>query len=390
MGLLTELIQRNSWGALEHTLAEGQRSRQDRLISELFVSDRLGRTPLHYACAKKQAPEPVVSLMLDRCGTHWSNSRDICGNTPLHAAAANGNASVVRVLMENLCSQRLQYVNDVGSTPLLMAWKKYLDPAFTLFGHVNAVGRMSPKVSENIHLLTSVQDVVQLQEDADYSCLQDVWNKTACLVARAKGSSVLVRPLHDIVTVGGKRHVQCPTVAYWLAIRLYAHQLHLTDEHGNLPIHLAAQHPDLHVIPMIMDHDELSVLEATESALTQLAKQHPKGAVTPNRDDRLPIHLAIESGKAYEHGIHALVHAAPQTLEQRDVKTKLPPFLLAAASPKAPLTVVWELVRARPDLVLNMATNKREEARKRRAASDANGESCAKKFKTCEPHCLSR
>lgn len=361
MGLLTELIQRNAWQELYECLLSFP---QSRLIAELFMTDRLGRTPLHYACAKKQAPQHVVALMLHHVGQKWFSSRDICGNTPLHAAAANGNAQIVSLLLESLHSRRLQYVNDVGSTPLLMAWKKYLNPTSTLFGHVNARGRTS---YENIDMLTHVQDALQLQQDDECHRLQDVWNKTIVLVAHAsnKGGgspSIMKRPLHELLVIGGKRHVQCPTVAYWLAIRLYPHHLHLNDEHGNLAIHLAAKHNSLNIIPMLVaSHNapslheqhgnELSIVNATESALTQLSKAYPKGAVTPNRQDRLPIHLAIESGKAFENGIHALVQAAPQTLEQRDSRTKLYPFLLAAASPKAPLTVVWELIRARPDLI---------------------------------------
>lgn len=392
MGLLTELIQRNAWEELHHFLLQG------RLISELFMVDRLGRTPLFYACAKKQAPQAVVLFMLQTC-VKWFASRDICGNTPLHAAAANGNAAIVKLLLQHLYySRRLQYVNDVGSTPLLMSWKKFLDPAFTLFGHVNKVGRASPKVTENLRLLTSIHDISQLDEDYIYVSLQDVWIKTMCLVghAAAKQNSGVVtaaagmqRPLHDLLLVGGKRHVQCPTVAYWLAIRLFGSQhIHQRDERGNLPIHLAAQHANLYVIPMIVldddsaqDDNELSILDATESALTQLAKRYPKGAVTPDRQDRLPIHLAIESGKAFQDGIHALVKAAPQTLERRDVKTKLPPFLLAAASSKAPLTVTWELIRARPDLISAMTTCTLREDGKRPAARGSEETITAKKMK---------
>lgn len=369
MGLLTLLIQRNAWEELHESLTSR------RLIGELFRTDRLGRTPLHYACAKKQAPEDVVALMLHFYGTKWFTSRDICGNTPLHASAANSSAVIVKLLLQNLHSRRLQYVNDVGSTPLLMAWKKYLDPSFTLFGHVDSIGRKSAKVSHNMHLLRTIQDVVMLQDDPEHLHLLDVWNKTLLLVSRANKASTssssnekLARPLHDILTVGGNRNVKCPTVAFWLALRLYSHHVDIKDEQGNLPIHLAAKYDGLYVLPMSHmdttaaahledDHQAtgLSVVHATDSALAQLAKVHPKGALTPTRDDRLPIHLAIESGTTYnEGGICALVHAAPQTLEVRDVQTKLPPFLLAAASPKAPLTVVWELVRARPDLIGTM------------------------------------
>ena len=378
MGLITELIQRNEWEDLYESLSSQQR----RLLAELWMTDRLGRTPLHYACAKKQAPEVVIALMLHHCGTKWYSSRDICGNTPLHAAAANGNAHVVRILLRHLhYSSRLQYVNDVGSTPLLMAWKKYLDPSSTLFGHVHSVGRPSPEGTRNIHLLTSVHDVFELQENDDYVALQDVWSKTACLVSQ--DNKPMTRPLHELAAVGGKRHVQCPTVAYWLAIRLYSHHLHLNDELGNLPIHLAAIHPNLAVLPMIFDAStEQDLSNVTESALTQLAKTYAKGAVTLNRHLRLPIQLAILSGKDFHEGIHALVQAAPHTLEQRDVHTKLPPFLLAATCPKAPLTVVWELIRARPDLISSMAnSNNKVQACKRWANEIQDEQPSAKRLK---------
>lgn len=380
MGILTELIQRNAWGAVHDLLAEPHP--HPPAIEELFIVDRLGRTPLHYACVKRGAPDNVVEWMLYHAQKRGkARLRDICGNTPLHAAAYNGNESVVRVLSNELRMPLPMHVNDVGSTPLLMAWKKYLDPTFTLFGNV-AICRSPPKPS-HLSLLYGIASVKQLQEDPHCAPLQDVWNKTICLIGRTSGTRIgkapqhsspiahhpaqnahlppppsLTRPLHELATVGGKRHIKVPTIAFWLAIQMFPYQLLEKDAHGNLPIHLAAMHEELPSIPLMLENSSNSKMrQASASALTQLAQHCPKSASTVNASGKLPIHLAIECGKSYANGINALVCAAPFTLEvPAPPPIRLAPFLLAAASSKASLTVVWELIRARPDLITIMTT----------------------------------
>ena len=50
-----------------------------------------------------------------------------------------------------------------------------------------------------------------------------------------------------------------------------------------------------------------------------------------NQKGRLPIHLALESGKTLDNGVDALVDAFPESVRMRDPVTLLYPFQMAAA-----------------------------------------------------------
>lgn len=56
----------------------------------------------------------------------------------------------------------------------------------------------------------------------------------------------------------------------------------------------------------------------------------PRAASVPDLDGRLPLHLAVEAGKAWDDGLRSLIWAAPRALETRDVETRLYPFMIAA------------------------------------------------------------
>lgn len=66
------------------------------------------------------------------------------------AAAAFGDADALVVMVKKIFSTttNIRTVNDIGMSPLVMAWKKYLDASFTLFGRSS--GRTSPVVIQNI------------------------------------------------------------------------------------------------------------------------------------------------------------------------------------------------------------------------------------------------
>lgn len=374
MGILTDLIQRNRWEELDEWLASGASTSDSLLLlTEMNRIDRLGRNPLHYACAKKRAPAHIVKLMLDRASSSSSLTKDtgryhnrtppplirndICGNTLLHAAAACGNAQVVRVLVEKYddCGTSIRQVNDVGMTPLMMAWRKYLDASFTLFGDGRSGGRMAPEIFENMETLlkcTSLLDLKSMER------LRDLWEKTYYLTIAARatyhhaGRDNQGRLLHTLIAVGGRRQCQCPTAAVWLAIRFYHEQLEQKDEEGNLPLHLAALHPTLPIIPLFMDELEPLTSQVNVSVVSHLVKAHPVAASVVNRQGQLPLHLAIEHGKPWEGALLPLLLAAPQAMDQRDTKTKLFPVLQAASTRSCSLSTVFELLRCRPDILM--------------------------------------
>lgn len=377
MGHLTSLIRRNRWEELEEWLVSRSpvSTNADLLVTEMNRVDRLGRNPLYYACAKKRAPVHIVKLMLDLAATTSSSSAavppskkssyvkraplvrtDICGNTLLHAAAACGNAQVVRVLLETFAhrGKTIRQINDVGMTPLMMAWRKHLDASFTLFGDGRSAGRMSPEVSENVQLLLQSSRTSDLE---GMERLSDLWDKTCALTYRDANTKYPSRGqpkrlLHTLATVGGQQQVQCPTLVMWLAIRFNRDQLAQQDDEGNLPLHLASTHLELPTMPLFMKVLQPFIKHANSSIVLMMVKEYPAAASIMNRQGRIPLHLAIDQGKPWDGALLPLLRAAPQAMEQRDPITKLFPALQAAATRSCSLSIVFELLCRRPDILL--------------------------------------
>lgn len=377
------LIHQDRWDLLLRSLLHNK-----RLCLSLFRQDRLGRTPLHYACQKKGAPAEVVRLLLESA-RNWKDiwRLDTQGNTILHMAAACGNAEVTKVVLQQRSAryawQLLSFVNHNQITPLRMAWYKHLvNDRMRLFGDVDDHEVMlSPTVQENIHLLhraRSVDDLLQdhyqdhpqQQQQAAADRLRDLWRKThfiCCTASSSHGSNCAAQggggsqgsnsggktsfPLHTLTAVGGDHKVQCPTVALWLATRLYPKELSHRNPRGDLPLHIAASVPhEWRSIPQ--QTLQLLPVGANQPVLALMADAFPRAARIPDRRGRWAIHLAINAGKSFDTGMKRLIQAAPESLETIDPVTKLYPFLQAAShDSRATLTTVFELLCAKPDLV---------------------------------------
>lgn len=100
----------------------------------------------------------------------------------------------------------------------------------------------------------------------------------------------------------------CPREVALLAMKLYPGEVLERDSLGNLPLHLACRY------------------EGAETVMSCLLNQ----ASILDADDRLPLHIALLSGKTWQHGILNLWNACPQYGGTRDKETGFPAFLLAA------------------------------------------------------------
>jgi len=353
--ILRGLIQRDEWNELEGLLHESP------LSSELLSRDRLGRTLLHYACAKKRASVRAISTMLDQTPVRLHYAVDIGGNSLLHMAAASGNANVVRCLLERLERHELvRYQNDNGLTACMMAWKKYLHPSFAFFDRVN---------DDRFHLpLTELQKQhVRLLTLPDRSGdLLDLWNKTLVLTYATMHLDMTYPlyqtnafdPLTAMIQFGGNRTLQCPSMAVWLALHFsLQNQNVMVDSQGNTLLHLAAMHAPCPILQLqlsvrkllIMLNEDFGSL-AGQSVLAQVCHKQPHLACLRNHQGQFPLHLAIVNGKPWSD-IHVLLQAHPTAMEECDVHTN--PLLLAAMSPKCTLSTLWELLRSRPGLLVS-------------------------------------
>ena len=188
---------------------------------------------------------------------------------------------------------------------------------------------------------------------------------------------------------------------------MYPQQVQDEDEYGNLPLHIACRRTcgyNLKEDHLNFDcYEEESPacscycpcfwndcripnydMNPTElmSILDPLLEQYPEAASIPNKDGRLPLHLAIECGRSWYNGVKILYRAAPDVIRSQDPLTGLYPFQLALTSKKCDLTTAYQLLHADPSLVGSAIPTDEELVagiRKRKRQSILNEERCKKK-----------
>jgi hypothetical protein len=121
--------------------------------------------------------------------------------------------------------------------------------------------------------------------------------------------------LHALADVGG-----CPAQVAEFAVVLFPEQAATRDENGNLPLHLLCYSE-----PSSDENDCQALLHA-------LLSSYPEAAHCTNRCGRLPLNIALSSGKGGAF-TKILMYAEPRVLMGRDMFTRLPSFALAAAAP---------------------------------------------------------
>jgi hypothetical protein len=125
------------------------------------------------------------------------------------------------------------------------------------------------------------------------------------------------------------------------------------DEDGNLPIHVAALgvFRSIHMArPSTEDYEgeDYDFYRGTAaSTIAILLKANPASARFRNRQGKLPLQLAIESGRDWQDGIGALADAFLAAIGDKDNETGLDLFLLAATE-DCSLTVIYNLFRSKP------------------------------------------
>ena len=154
----------------------------------------------------------------------------------------------------------------------------------------------------------------------------------------------------------------CPPEVARLAVCLYPEQVRQRDQNGDLPLHIAvrsgssssqwdAVEDDAHAVADIEslagnDGDDRGVDPITGRVVRQstlsytpecppvikaLLDSYPHAAACADGNGRLPLNLALVSGRTWRSGIAEILGACPDALfGTRDTATHLAPFMLAA------------------------------------------------------------
>lgn len=325
--------------------------------------------PLHITCSSQHASAHVVRVLLE-CGRFEQFSmRDIDGDTPLHAACRCGAPiDVIEVLLR--AHFAVVHERDYeGLTPVQRLWVRY----FVILGdaEIDSVNSSTDLIGE----------------------LLDAWTKTELLLRCAHhGHLGNTRPggLIQFRAVHAAAAVDCPRAIVKIATKIYPHQIEERDEHGLTPLMIAAaahvykvrdlsdqgytledviysENPG-HEIQTTqhsnngmgssdysegnLDSGNSSMYPSVIEILLEAHRTCPvRGARLLDPSGRLPLHIALSSGKRWEEGVKQLIEAYPDAVSLSDRSSKLFPFMLAASSSRD-LTSTYELLRLNPSLLV--------------------------------------
>ncbi|KAH3720620.1 hypothetical protein DPMN_063522 [Dreissena polymorpha] len=164
------------------------------------IHDRLGYTPLHFACYNGH--EACVDLLLEN-----EEHRKFTGNTfsPLHCAVSNGNDSCTELLLDTLGDSIVDLVDSKGRTPVHAAsFRDQVESLTLLLGHrasvnkVDKLGRTPIMLAASQGHLSSVE--LLLQSHADLTIIDDTQNTAlhyACMHGHEEVALILLDKIDD-------------------------------------------------------------------------------------------------------------------------------------------------------------------------------------------------
>lgn len=322
-------------------------------------------TPLHITCSSQDASVNVIRVLLELGNNAQCSLRDVDGDTPLHTACRCGASLDVLEVLIQANPQAVHQRDLEGLTPLLRLWVRY----FVILGN---------------DVIEGVRDQADLVGE-----LGDAWKKTDLLLHAAHYGSLERREASSTFSLHAAAAVDCPRAVVNIAATVYPDQLLQQDDKGRTPLMLAAQAPiykvrdlsdDGYSLEDIIHGDNVagdsiddtsndSQPSVIELLLQSCQMESTSAACLTDGCGRLPLHVALLSGKRWNQGVMPLVESFPDALgspvKGNDSTTckGLYPFMIAAVGDRGDLTSSYELLRHSPTVMANIILKNRKKKR---------------------------
>lgn len=378
----------------------------------LLLQDRNLLTPLHQACYT-DCPPTTIAILLDESSYPGARRAaavpDKLGRLPLHYAVCYGtNLDVVRLVLEangagaahmesyklvplhlaymalavSKESRRLNLKRNKGGEEEEDDTEAVEDSAVAVkAGERDRTDKREEGDESKVEWESSEDGTAKVRGDGGGGQVDEeemehpecpgarhLWEKIVLILHALQRNSISAFSSSSSITsacfrvVHAASHFPCPPNVLRCAISLHPVQLRVRNECGDLPLHIASRqhrgdgcdehHPWLpsgtnqktsvyrHLEPE--DH-------AVDNPISILVKGYPDAASAHDGSGRLPLNLALESGKRWvEGGVGDVVKAAPMALVTRDMKTHLFPFMIAAIGEINALDTVYRLLESNP------------------------------------------
>jgi hypothetical protein len=180
--------------------------------------------------------------------------------------------------------------------------------------------------------------------------------------------------------------VDCPRPIVRIAATVYPAQLQDRDELGRTPLLIAAAAPIFKVRDLSDEgytlEDVIHGDQESNDGMTDLSEQPSqdnlsttpsvievllntnqedasRGAAVPDPAGRLPLHLALQTGKRWTEGVQHLLEVHPDSVGIRDPDSSFYPFMLAACN-CPDLGSTYGLLRSNPNLLESVRNGDRK------------------------------
>lgn len=356
-------------------------------------------TPLHYACLvvgdryDLVDAEALVRVILARAPTSTRvatagglSALDVhivsfSQNQPTEDDPLSGrtNTGVVRCLLEvNPTLARVRISRDKVSGPIELLYRCN-STAFLEYVSVDSIKKKTKPLSSRS--LEQSKDIMRRMTN------WWVWRWTILLLKygtlphKKKGTRFCT-----LQAAAGL--VGCPLPILTLAMHAFPIQIRQIDEmhgdDGNLPLHEVCSWP--------CEEDVAStdpVIPSRKSmAIASLLVEYPDAAKARNRNQQVPLALAVASGTTWDTGVRKLVRAYPEAVSIASTRSRLFPFMEAAVaagvsvnrqeplpSSQRPLMThlknvskqdlqyvrtIYGLLRANPKILINCVTEQKQ------------------------------
>lgn len=346
-------------------------------------SRRGGLTPLMVACGRNASPA-IVSLLCRRDPAAL-NRTDPHGYGPIHwACRQDVSHEVVRLILKIDPSQA--YKKAYRSVAAAAAASAEDEVAARRQSPVTALDILSQNRTQLTPSSTSSsapnENVGSIAAEAECRCCWDEnqWKKISYVLWSRHYGSILARSEHSYSTLhaalacsgsdnakttdgGCSRGCGCPDEVVDAAVRRYAAHVSGTrdsvgDMQGGLPLHYAIGS----ATSTNRNGAAASSSPSRRHVVVQLLAAFPGAASERNSEGDLPLHQAIRAGKGWhEAGVDCIYRCYPAAASILDIRTGLPPSLLAAVH--GDLDTSFELLRELPEAICTYP--RREECTRR-------------------------
>ena len=327
--------------------------------------------PLHITCSSQHASVHVIRVLLEGGLPYQTQMRDVDGDTPLHAACRCGAAIEVLEVLLRANAAAVHERDYEGLTPLLRLWVRYFvilgdDVIQGVGGPGDLTGELGEAWKKTELLLRSAYHGLAEEDKAHHP----VNLKSGGIPGITKGLSSQAGALNTAFqAVHAAAAVDCPRPVVRIATIIYPHQVDERDENGMTPLLIAARAPIFKARDLsdggylledrihgdVTDGDENNQDDddnsGQPSVIEILLSASSFSACVPDTTGRLPLHLALESGKRWNQGVKDIINCYPDALGLPDVKTKLLPFQTAAEGNMSDLCTIFEIIRTNPSLL---------------------------------------